>query len=413
VVLETPDGPREFPRGDFRRIVPGFWPPAEWEARREGAQAGGAEARFEAAWWALENGLTPEAEAMLRAAHAAEAGHQPTARMVAVLDRLAQPLPDPDLGPLGRILPGEARIARGPHVLLLHQHGAAEADGRVAVLERVLASFYLALAAQGFELPPPPHRLASAWFARQDDYREFLRAEVGPDFRTTSGYYHPTRGLVVACDARDRDDQKARRGLLLRRLRELDSAGAGRGRDRPRRTSSVSSCSWIWSGGRSTWGPRRTSRCTSWWRSPGWRPATTTSRSGCTRASPRSSRSSAGAAGPASAGRTTSAWPTGEGPGRPSGWPPCCATWASAMATGRRVRRGVGAGLLPAQGASPAVRRLPRPAADPGPRPGPPPDRTLAAFRAAFGEDLDALEASWHRYLDGLRTPLEAEAPPP
>ena len=34
-------------------------------------------------------------------------------------------------------------------------------------------------------------------------------------------------------------------------------------------------------------------------------------------------------------------------------------------------------------------------------------DRTVALFRTAFGDDLHALEADWHRALDALRTPLE------
>src|SRR4051812_13125996 len=48
VRLQTPDGPLEFPRGDFRKIVPGYWPEDEWEARRRGALSGGVEGRFAA-----------------------------------------------------------------------------------------------------------------------------------------------------------------------------------------------------------------------------------------------------------------------------------------------------------------------------------------------------------------------------
>ncbi len=45
----------------------------------------------------------------------------------------------------------------------------------------------------------------------------------------------------------------------------------------------------------------------------------------------------------------------------------------------------------------------------PDPPPGPRGPRYLAAFHEAFGDDLADLEASWRRYLDALRTPLEAE----
>ena len=111
VRLETPDGPLEFDRSDFRKVVPGHWPEREWEARRAAAKAGGAEARYAAAWWALENGLTPQAVAMLRESHADDPAHEPTARMVAALDRLERPAERPDLGPLRKAL--QARFRGG------------------------------------------------------------------------------------------------------------------------------------------------------------------------------------------------------------------------------------------------------------------------------------------------------------
>jgi hypothetical protein len=37
-------------------------------------------------------------------------------------------------------------------------------------------------------------------------------------------------------------------------------------------------------------------------------------------------------------------------------------------------------------------------------------DRTVAAFRRAFGEDLDRLESDWHHFMGTLQTPLESEA---
>ncbi|HSU82965.1 MAG TPA: DUF1570 domain-containing protein, partial [Thermoanaerobaculia bacterium] len=39
-------------------------------------------------------------------------------------------------------------------------------------------------------------------------------------------------------------------------------------------------------------------------------------------------------------------------------------------------------------------------------------DRTVAAFRNAFGDDLDGLEADWRRYMGTLKTPLEEGEPP-
>src|SRR4051812_25359045 len=85
VTLSLPDGTVELLRADIRKLVPGFWPGAEWEARRRQARAGGFAARYAVAWWAIENGLTAEAAAELRALHALDPKHEPTARMVAVL----------------------------------------------------------------------------------------------------------------------------------------------------------------------------------------------------------------------------------------------------------------------------------------------------------------------------------------
>ena len=74
-------------------------------------------------------------------------------------------------------MPGTWNVARGPHVVLLHQHDEADAAERVALLERVLTAYYLYLAALGYELKLPAHRLPSAWFARRDDYLAFLHVE--------------------------------------------------------------------------------------------------------------------------------------------------------------------------------------------------------------------------------------------
>jgi hypothetical protein len=40
-------------------------------------------------------------------------------------------------------------------------------------------------------------------------------------------------------------------------------------------------------------------------------------------------------------------------------------------------------------------------------------ERVVAAFRRAFGNDLDVLDGDWHQYMAGIRTPLEQHAPRP
>ncbi|WP_254053940.1 DUF1570 domain-containing protein [Singulisphaera sp. GP187] len=221
VRVDLPGRSFEFLKEDFRAIVPGHWPEREWKAREAVALTGGAEARSAAAWWALENGLTPQAESMLKAAHEADPTHQPTARMVAVLASLAKPCPDPDLEPLLRALGGASEVVRGPHVVLIHQHTAEEAAERVDLLERVVTTYYLLFAAQDIDLAVPAHRLASAYFLEHKDYLEYLRTEHLEAFRSTRGYYHPTLNAVLAYDARSSGALKQSWEPLAARQREL------------------------------------------------------------------------------------------------------------------------------------------------------------------------------------------------
>ncbi len=197
-------------------------PATEWPGRISAARAnGGAEARFAAAWWALENGLTNEAVAQIREARPLADGHAPLRRALAMLDAIDAPRADPDLGPVAR-LSGTARFAaiRGPRVVLLYQGAEPEARERLAVLEQVVTTFYLTLAAQGVELEPPRHRLASAWFAHRADYVALLRRVEAGAFVETQGYYHPTLGVVFAFDTRTSEAQAAARRAVANRRRE-------------------------------------------------------------------------------------------------------------------------------------------------------------------------------------------------
>jgi len=164
-----------------------------------------ATSQFVAAWRALEQGSTPEAISMLRAAAVAPgfADHYPLLRANRMLDRLEVPPGTPDLGSIQRQLGGQGWVElRGRHLVLLHQASEADARERLEVLDRVFETFFLSLAAQGIELPVPDRRLISVWFARQGDYIKFLRKiEAGP-FADTQGYFHPGHGVVFAFDTR-------------------------------------------------------------------------------------------------------------------------------------------------------------------------------------------------------------------
>lgn len=227
VVLLAPDGPRGFRREDFRRIVPGYWPPDEWPARREAALVGDASTAFAAAWWALENGLVDEATHAIRAAHAVDPSHQPAARLVALLDRLGDALPDPELyAPLTRDFASFSE-ARGAHILLLHQHEASEAAGRIDDLEEVVAAYYLLFEALGLSPAPPEERLVVLWYRDPAAFSSFVRREAGVGLAQTTGYYSPARGIVATLDPRgwasegdlDPEDSDASRRALLLDLR--------------------------------------------------------------------------------------------------------------------------------------------------------------------------------------------------
>ena len=219
VELETPEGPRSFRLADFAAIVPGGLPDEEWARRAEEARRSGTvEARFAAAWWALENGLTDDALAALRDLGPAAPPGTAAARAVGAVDRLALPCPDPDLEPLrARLRPGRFREVRGPHAVLLHQGGEADALTRLDVIERVVKTFHVAFAAQGIELPPPGRRVASVYFAEHRDYVDFLRRSDAGAFAETQGYYHPVLQAVFAFDARSGDEQRSGRRAIANR----------------------------------------------------------------------------------------------------------------------------------------------------------------------------------------------------
>ena len=151
VFLAMPDGDISLPRELIMKRVPGFWPAAEWTARRQKALAEGFAARYAAVWWAIENGLTTEVTDELRALHTLDPTHAPTARMVAVLDRLDQPCSDPDFARFHKAL-GIETSSLADLTSLFHQHSDAEADERIALLERVITGYHLLFAAEGLEL---------------------------------------------------------------------------------------------------------------------------------------------------------------------------------------------------------------------------------------------------------------------
>jgi hypothetical protein len=221
VLIELPEGKHEFLRADFRKLVPGFSPEHEWDSRRQQARSSSFPVRFETVWWAIENGLTEQAVEAIRELHRIEPQHAPLARMVRVISHLERPCTDPEFSDFRKALGVSTTVARGPHVLLFHQQGEDEAAERIALLERVLTSFYLVFAAQGIDLKVPDRRLVFAWFESQSDYLAFLHSQNADAFATTRGYFHPTWNAVVAFDGRSSDRYRAGAEATSARREEL------------------------------------------------------------------------------------------------------------------------------------------------------------------------------------------------
>jgi hypothetical protein len=225
VLINTPDGEIEFDHTDIRAINFEEWPERDWPARLTAVQNAPFETRCQTAQWALDHGLVTQAAALLRTLHSEMPAHEPTARLVSTLDRLDTPGEDPDLETITKSLDGQFQIARGTHVVLLHQHGAKDAQERIEHLERVFAAFYIDFSRQGMELAIPTKRLPSIWFAKRADYQAFLKLENAQAFLNTQGYYHPTRALVVTYDSRTDEPQASKRDALetqAARLREIE-----------------------------------------------------------------------------------------------------------------------------------------------------------------------------------------------
>ena len=222
VGLIVPWGRAEFPRAAISSIIPADSPADEWRRRRERAEQSPSVAdRFGAAWWALEHGLTEESIAMLRASAAAPHAepHAPLDRVMGMLGLLEQATPEPDTLPVLKLIgTADWNELSGRHVVLLSRASPEVAAERLALLDRVVTTYYLVLAAHGLELPLPPRKLISVLFDRRADYQKALSRIEAEPFSNTQGYYHPELKVVFAFDTRSSSTQAmARRDLGVRR----------------------------------------------------------------------------------------------------------------------------------------------------------------------------------------------------
>ena len=205
MILDAPGGPVTFEADDFRLIVPGGDPAAEWPARLRRPARRASDGLLAAAWWALENGLTPEADR--------DPPRDPRRRPGARADRdprsrPSTPSPPPCPTRIGSDFPPDLgrgfRTARSPHFLLLSRLDEAEAAGRLDLLERVYTSFFLTLRR-------PRHRPRPA--PPSPDRRRLRRRRPNTSTSSPRGcrrlrrrpraIYHPPAALVATIDPRD------------------------------------------------------------------------------------------------------------------------------------------------------------------------------------------------------------------
>ena len=222
----------------IRKRVPGFWPESEWSHVIETVHAASAADRYAGIWWAIENGLTTEVTDEIRASSSRPGARGDRPIGGRALERLAQPCPDPDFSRFRKASLIETQVARGPHVMLLHQHSDAEAEERLAVLERVIRGYTYFSPPRGSNCQAPVKSWCRPGSPMKTTTRAFLHSEKAEVFATTRGYYHPTWNAVVAYDARSTDQQKKPRDTLAFKRDELRRYGEVDRKCAPARTGS-------------------------------------------------------------------------------------------------------------------------------------------------------------------------------
>ena len=165
-----------------------------------------------------------------------------------------EPCPDPEFAAFQKALGIEASVARGPHVLLLHQHSQAEANERIEMLESVIVGFHLLFAAEGIELatatPAPGFRLV----CRQEGFSGLSARGGGRRVRDDARLFPSDLGRggrVRREEHRSRTQRQGKAGCKARRAASIRPAvgrGARPGEDPDRAGRRASSHGWPFRG---------------------------------------------------------------------------------------------------------------------------------------------------------------------
>lgn len=226
LVIEARERTYRFPRGEFSSISETLLPTQEWPAKLEKALKGGSDERYEAVVWGVERGLVGPAGELLERAHELDPGHELTRRLHDCWLSLKSKLPALSSVPTLKGTSEPFQASASDHLILLHQHELGEAQERLKALEDVFKGYYLAMAAHELRVELPGTKLVLVWFARQVEYRAFLRAEGAEAFLSTEGYYHPTKHFVAFYDQRS-SVRNQRAMATIRRERAILNASDG------------------------------------------------------------------------------------------------------------------------------------------------------------------------------------------
>ena len=173
-------------------------------------QANDTTAMFKACVWALKHGLLEQYFDGVNKILAIDPQHPEALRVIELKRKMDEPIYDSaqQVKELKQLIRNDGmKIAQSAHFVLLHDTPEKPAEGskvsraeeRLALLERVYASFLLLFYSRGMELEIPKERMKVVLFNEYDDYYQFAVAH-SPSLASAAGFYDPAINTSVFYD---------------------------------------------------------------------------------------------------------------------------------------------------------------------------------------------------------------------
>ncbi|MDP7017091.1 MAG: DUF1570 domain-containing protein [Pirellulaceae bacterium] len=188
---------------------------------------------IDAARWALHAGMLKEFYSAASEAWKIDRENPTVKRLVAMKQKIDAPLASPEpqerkLREFTRDL-RDMKFTRSRHFVLIHdtpdekqgRGRKSRAEQRLELLETVYQSFLMKFCLEGVELDVPKEHLMVVLFSEQADYLRFVNL-IGPQLKSTSGFYHRIENISVFFDQGTDDTFK----VLYEMNRELQAAKA-------------------------------------------------------------------------------------------------------------------------------------------------------------------------------------------